>query len=147
MPPPGWGWTSRSIICTSTPVRTSCRNACSSFAQRSVGYANRYARVDSGKDSLAHGPAARIGGAWVTVEVNCDRPLEKEMIVWFVSVWQHKNFLGSENCISIWHPPNRDIREKLSGRKSSRTDPKSAFENFFPMRDTSQMIISSKHYF
>src|SRR5260221_11707931 len=36
--------------------------------------------------------------------MNCDRPLEKEMIIWFVSVWQHKPFLGSENCISIWHP-------------------------------------------
>src|SRR5712691_5550510 len=58
--------------------------------------------------------------------MNCDRPLKKEMIIWFVSVWQHKNFLGSENCISIWHPPNRDIREKLYGQKSSRTDPKVA---------------------
>src|SRR5260221_12187819 len=55
--------------------------------------------------------------------MNCDRPLKKEMIIWFVSIWQYKNFLGSENCISIWHPPNRDIREKLYGRKSSRTDP------------------------
>jgi hypothetical protein len=43
--------------------------------------------------------------------------------VWLVSVWQQKKFLGRENCISIWHPPNRDTVEKISGEKSSRTHP------------------------
>src|SRR5260221_5198979 len=55
MPPPGCSWTSRTIVCTSIPVRTSCRSVCSSFTQRSIGYVNWYARVISGKDSLAHG--------------------------------------------------------------------------------------------
>src|SRR6267378_2757554 len=39
------------------------------------------------------------------------------------------------------------LTQSLGKSKISVYILKSAFENFFPTRDTSQMIISSKHYF
>ena len=64
-----------------------------------------------------------------------------------MSVWQQKKFLGRENCISIWHPPNRDTVEKISGEKSSRTHPnKSTLIGFWVEGrtcDTARLIASS----
>ena len=56
--------------------------------------------------------------------MNCDRPLEKEMLIWSMKtarVRENQKVLRHKNTISIWHPPNRDLLQTLFGGKSSRT--------------------------